>query len=120
MHISGSDDFRIQHLDVEGEIICTDAQVSDLIGNAWADDASMIVLPVGRLDPSFFDLRSGFAGALTQKLVNYRLRLVILGDVSAAVEASVVFGDWVRESNRGLQVWFLPDEAALEARLAQS
>ena len=90
---------------------------SDLIGNAWVDNVGLIAIPVSRLDPAFFELRSGMAGELAQKLVNYHLRLAIVGDVSGYEAASDAFRDWVWESNRGTHVWFVPDEAALGARL---
>jgi len=57
------------------------------------------------------------AGEILQKLINYRFRVAILGDVSAAVAGSAALRDFVVESNRGEMVWFLPDLAALEARL---
>jgi hypothetical protein len=111
-------DLRVQYLDVEGPAITTNEDTSDVIGNAWADDASIIAVPVARLDPSFFDLASGVLGDVTQKVVNYRLRLAIIGDISAAVAASKPFADYVWETNRGDHIWFLDDEAALAERLA--
>ena len=62
--------------------------------------------------------RSSTIGELLQKFVNYGRRVVILGDVSQAVAGSKALRDFVRESNRGASVWFVPDMAALEARLA--
>jgi Domain of unknown function (DUF4180) len=116
---SESPDFRILTLDAEGALIATSENTSDLIGNAWSDGASLIVVPVGRLDPSFFDLKSGFAGEFTQKLVNYRLRVAVLGDLAAVVAAAGPFADWVWESNRGEQVWFVADAAELDRRLEE-
>jgi hypothetical protein len=48
---------------------------------------------------------------------NYRRRLVVLGDVSAFVAGSDAFRDWVREANRGQDVWFLADDEELARRL---
>jgi hypothetical protein len=53
-----------------------------------------------------------------QKLVNYRFRIAVLGDVSAATADSEPLRDFIRESNRGTTVWFLDDLAALEAKLS--
>jgi hypothetical protein len=89
----------------------------DVIGDAFGTGAEVVVIPVERLDPAFFDLRTGIAGELLQKFVNYRLRLVILGDVGERVAASNAFRDLVRESNRGRQVWFVADRAELAKRL---
>lgn len=118
MRIDEHGDLRIQYLDPDGPLISSSEDTSDLIGNAWADDAGLIAIPVSRLDPAFFDLSSLLAGDLTQKLVNYHLRLAIIGDVRDYEARSDAFRDWVWESNRGTHVWFVPDEAALVARLA--
>jgi hypothetical protein len=118
MRIEEYGDLRVQYLDPEGPLVSTSNDTSDLIGNAWVDNVGLIAIPVARLDPAFFELRSGMAGDLAQKLVNYHLRLAIVGDVSGYEAASDAFRDWVWESNRGAHVWFVPDEAALAARLA--
>lgn len=109
---------RVQFLDADGPVISTRDETSDLIGNAWVENASVIAVPIARLDPSFLDLSSGFAGEITQKVVNYGLKLAIIGDVSAAVAASRPLGDYIWESNRGDHIWFFDDEAALIAKLA--
>jgi hypothetical protein len=51
-----------------------------------------------------------------QKFVNYRMRLAVVGDVSAHEAASEPFRDWVRETNRGKDIWFVPDLASFEER----
>ena len=43
-----------------------------------------LVLTENDLAPAFFDLRSGFAGELFQKFINYRLRVaIVLADPEA-------------------------------------
>ncbi|WP_293915105.1 DUF4180 domain-containing protein [Deinococcus sp.] len=74
-------------------------------------------MPVQRLDPTFFGPRSGQLGELTQKFVNYRVRLVILGDLSGYTASSTALRDFISESNRGQAVWFVNDLAELETRL---
>jgi len=78
------------------------------------------VLPAATLPAGFFDLSTGIAGALIQRLVNCRLRIAILGDIAEHLAASESLRAFVDESNRGRQVWFLSDAAALEARLARA
>jgi hypothetical protein len=117
MRIEEHGDLRVQFLDVEGPVISTSEDTSDLIGNAWVDDVSVIAVPIARLDPAFFDLSSGFAGELTQKIVNYNLKLAIVGDISAAVAASQPLASYVWETNRGDHIWFFDDETALAERL---
>lgn len=55
----------------------------------------------------FFTLSTGLAGEFLQKFANYRLRLVIVGDVSRYTEQSSAVGDFVREANRGNQITFV-------------
>ncbi len=79
---------RVLVCDVDGPAIDTEARASDLVGAALSGGASMVAIPAPRLTPAFFDLRSGLAGTIAQKVVNYRLRLAVIGDISAAVAAS--------------------------------
>jgi hypothetical protein len=107
----------ILRISPDGPAIAATQDALDLIGEAWGANASTIVVPAERFDPAFFDLRSGLLGEVTQKFVNYRLRLVVIGDVSAHVAASDAFRDYVRETNAGGHVWFVADQAELDARL---
>lgn len=102
----------------DGPPVATEQEALDqLIGGAFYR-TDIVAVPVERLDAGFFDLRSGLAGAIMQKFVNYRVRLVVLGDLSHHLEASSALRDLVRESNEGRHIWFLPDLDALAARLA--
>lgn len=115
------DDFpggRVLFADDDGPPLSTEGDAVDLLGEAFGAEAEVIVIPVGRFDPAFFDLSTRLAGHFAQKLVNYRVRLVVLGDVSAFEASSSALRDWIRESNTGSQVWFVRDEATLAARLA--
>lgn len=107
----------IIRLPLDGPPLAVGQDALDAIGAAWGSDASTILVPVERFDPRFFELRTGVLGELTQKFVNYRIRLVVLGDVTAHTQASDAFRDYVRETNAGDQVWFVADEADLAARL---
>ena len=91
---------------------------NDLLGEAWGAEAELVIVPVERLANGFLDLSTRIAGEVIQKFTNYRMRLAFVGDIAARVEASRSLRDFVYESNKGGQVWFLNDRAALEARLA--
>jgi len=104
----------------EGTPVRGDGDVMDLIGDALGNHAEVVVLPVDRLDESFFSLRTGVAGAIVQKFVNYRVKLAVIGDISGFVDRSTAMRDFVTEANRGRQVWFLPEMEALNARLSGS
>jgi len=108
---------RVFELDAEGPPIAAEQDALDLIGETYGQDVELILIPVSRLTPDFFRLRTGLAGNIIQKLVNYGLRCAIIGDIAAHVGTSAPLADFVRESNRGGRVLFLPDRAALAVRL---
>jgi hypothetical protein len=102
--------------DPAGPPVATEQDALDLIGAAFAG-AEVVAVPASRLDPAFFTLGTRFAGEVMQKFVNYRLRLVVVGDISAHLAASPALRALVHESNRADHVWFVPDLDALDARL---
>ncbi|MDG4762699.1 DUF4180 domain-containing protein [Solwaraspora sp. WMMD406] len=102
--------------DPAGPLIASDQDALDVIGLAYAA-AEIVAVPVSRLDERFFTLRTGVAGEIMQKFVNYRLRLVVIGDLTAQTAASTALRELIVESNRGNQIWFVDDLAALAARL---
>ena len=104
-------------LSEDGPPLDTIEAATEMIGDAAWGEVELVVIPAVRLTDDFFELRTGFAGEVTQKYVNYRLRLAIIGDISTRVADSVSLAAWVAESNRGEQLWFEPDHAALERRL---
>jgi hypothetical protein len=90
----------------------------DLIGLAYGDEASVVVVPADRVVPEFYTLSTRVLGGVVGKFTSYRVRLVVLGDVSAHLAASDAFRAYVHETNRGRDVWFLATEEELSARLA--
>ena len=108
-------DHRIARVPADGPLLRTGGDAIELMYTD--EDADWIALPVERLDPAFFDLRSGVAGEFAQKFVNYGRRVAIVGDISEWVERSTAFRDFVRECNRGRALWFVADAAELAARL---
>ena len=96
----------------------TRATFRDVIGDAFTVGAHVVVVPVERLDPMFFDLRTGVAGDIVQAFVNYHLRLVVLGPLPPIATTSRSFVAFAGEANRGTQTWFVDTAAELERRLA--
>lgn len=92
--------------------------VNQLITQAWAQSVSTIVIPVDCLPEEFFQLRSGVAVAMSQRLVNYRITIAFVGDFAGRVLDSQPFADFIRDCNRGRWVWFVGDMPMLLARLA--
>jgi len=107
----------VHHVPADGPLLRTEADATDLLGATYGTGAELIAIPVDRLDPDFFDLKTTVAGLFTQKLLNYRMRVAIVGDIAGHVAASNALRDYVLESNRGRQLWFVDDDGELTARL---
>ncbi|MFF4488019.1 DUF4180 domain-containing protein [Streptomyces sp. NPDC001544] len=110
-------DVRVLRCAADGPSLDGEAAALELIGDAYGHDAELVAVPVERVADEFFRLRSGVAGAVVQKFVNYRLRLAVVGDISPHVEASTALRDFVYESNQGGHLWFVSGHDALEDRL---
>lgn len=67
----------------------------------------------------FFILSSGLAGEILQKFINYRIKVAIVGDYSGYT--SKPLRDFIRESNRGNDVFFVGtvDEAVQKLSAAR-
>lgn len=110
---------RLYLLEEDGPVVASPEDVLDLVAQLWglADQVDRLALPVSRLDPAFFDLRTGLAGAVLQKLVQYQVPIVVLGDLAEHEARSASFAAFVTESNAGRHVWFARDLDALAERL---
>ncbi len=90
----------------------------DLIGLAFGEQADVVVVPSDRVADAFYRLASKVAGDVVRKFAGYRVRLVILGDITRHLDASEAFRAFVHEINKGRDIWFVPDEAELATKLA--
>lgn len=115
IEISGT---RLHMCAPEGPLFREEADANTILGESYGSGTEWIVIPVSRLDDDFFHLSTRLAGAIIQKLVNYHCRVIILGDISHHLSSSNALGDFVREANRGHQVWFVSDMDELAERLA--
>jgi len=66
-----------------------------------------LILRQEHLAQEFFDLRTRLAGEILQKYVNYGVKLAIIGQFDRYDSKSL--RDFITESNRGKQVFFLSD-----------
>lgn len=107
----------ILHVPADGPPISGAGHATDLVGEAAGIDAELVAVPATRLDERFFTLSTGVAGEILQKLAQYRVRLAVVGDITAHLERSESLRALVRESNRGRDAWFVADRAELERRL---
>jgi hypothetical protein len=83
-----------------------------LVEACYERDVWNVLFDDGALRPEFFDLSSGFAGDMVQKLANYRIRAgIVVVDTS---DHSDAFREFVRESNRsGSARFFQSDTDAI-------
>lgn len=101
----------------DGPVLRSDADALDLVTQAMEHRADLVLLPAERLPDEFFTLRTGLAGAVVQKLVNYGLRLAVVGDIADHLARSTALRDFVGEANRSRQVWFVATREELAERL---
>ena len=108
---------RIAVLRSDGLLI-TDAQSAlDLMATvSYENDCDCFMLRKEAIVEDFFVLRSGVAGEIAQKFVNYGKKLAIVGDFGGY--ASKPLQDFIRESNRGNSLVFAATEQEGIARLA--
>ena len=89
--------------------------IPELLGAVFGADG--LLLTEGDLGPAVFDLRTGVAGELFQKLVNYRVRTaLILRDPAAHGER---FAELAYEHARHPTVRFFTEEGAARRWLEQ-
>ena len=98
-HINGQ---SIAELSAKGVVLSTAQQFLQMIMDSSAEG---IIVHQESTDQKFFDLRSGLAGEMLQKVVNYRLRLAIVGDFS--VYESNSLKAFILESNRSNAIVFV-------------
>lgn len=88
----------------------------DFFMSAQYQHSHAIVINKEAFSDDFFDLKTGVAGEILQKCVMYRIKLAIYGDFS--VYTSKALQDFIRESNRGKDIFFLPSKEEAVERLA--
>jgi hypothetical protein len=108
---------RVLACSAEGTKLRGEPDALEVIAQALEHRVDLVVIPAERFDEGFFRLSTRIAGEIVQKFVNYRLRLVIVGDLSERLANSSTLRGFVHETNRGTQVWFVADLAELDTRL---
>jgi hypothetical protein len=109
---------QVFEVPADGSVIETERQATDILGEARSHDAKLVILPAVRLAPAFFQLRTGLAGAIVQKFVTYQMKLAIVGVIPAEALQSTALQAFMKESNRGHDIWFIDRVEDLRLRLA--
>lgn len=79
--------------------------------------AERIAIGKGLVCEDFFILSTGVAGEILQKLMNYHIKLAVYGDYSRYT--SKPLQDFIRESNRGRDFFFVSSKEEAVRKLAQ-
>ena len=111
-----ADGIKIAELGPQSAGIETVQQALDLMAEATYDGAQSLILYDTQLPAAFFDLSTRLAGDILQKFAQYRVRLAIVGDFSQY--PSQPLKAFIAESNRGNQIFFVPDKDEALKRLA--
>jgi hypothetical protein len=108
---------RIFECAAEGSPLRSGRDATDVMSMAWEHRGNLVAIPAERLGDDFFRLKTGIAGEIVQKFVTSHLHLAIIGDISRYLEESAALRDFVRESNRGNQLWFVASIDDLDRRV---
>lgn len=105
LRIPNKDSFIIQ-IDSAEELIHYEQSALDLFATIRYDENSdRIILNKENLTEKFFDLKTGIAGGILQKIINYQFKIAIVGDFSNYSSKS--YNDFIYETNKGRSIFFL-------------
>jgi hypothetical protein len=88
---------------IDDKIILKKAE--DILDLFFGNNCSTIILKKENITDDFFNLSTGIAGEILQKVSNYRKRMAIIGDFENVESKSL--HDFIYESNRTKQVLFV-------------
>lgn len=98
--------------------LLTDVQAAlDFIATVkYETGCDRIALNKAAIIEDFFKLSTCLAGEILQKFINYRVKIAVIGDFSSY--SSKPLKDFMYESNRGNDVFFVSTEDEAIAKLA--
>ena len=102
------------------ERVITDAQSAlDLIMTArYETGTNLIAVDKEAITEDFFVLSRGLAGEVLQKFINYQAKIAIFGDFSQYT--SKPLKDFIYESNKGQDIFFVSTKTEAVERLANA
>ena len=102
------------------EVLIADAQSAlDLIATIqYETGCNKIILNKSAICEGFFDLSTRIAGEILQKFINYHVKIAIIGDFSIYTSKSLK--NFIYESNKGKNIFFLPDEKQAIEKLSMT
>ncbi len=76
---------------------------------AYETGENRFIISKDNIIEDFFDLRTKIAGGILQKIINYRMKLAIIGDFSKYKSKSL--RDFIYEYNSGKDIFFVENES---------
>ncbi len=106
----------VAEFNAEAILVQQEQDAITLMEAMFESGARKLILHQKNLAPAFFDLSSGLAGAVLQKLTQYGMSVAIVGDFS--IYPSQALKAFILESNRGKEVFFQDSLPAALAKLS--
>jgi DNA-binding PadR family transcriptional regulator len=85
--------------------IANEREALDIIAHAGENDLNSVMISSECLSPEFFKLKSGTAGAILQKFINYSIKVVIL--IQNLDAYGIRFKELIGEANKNNQYCFV-------------
>jgi hypothetical protein len=112
-----SNGVKIIIINSDEQVIIDGQSTLDLLATINYDDkCDRVAINKEAIIESFFNLSTGVAGEILQKVVNYRKKLSIFGDFSSYT--SKPLHDFIYECNKGKDISFVETEQAAIEKLS--
>lgn len=108
--INIKDNINVVKIEDEKILIFDEQSALDVFMSlAYETGENRFIISKDNLIEDFFDLRTKIAGEILQKIINYRMKLAIIGDFSKYKSKSL--RDFIYECNSGRDIFFVENES---------
>lgn len=108
--INIKDNINVVKIEDERILIFDEQSALDVFMSlAYETGENKFMISKDNLIEDFFDLRTKIAGGILQKIINYRMKLAIIGDFSKYKSRSL--RDFIYECNSGRDIFFVENES---------
>lgn len=108
--INIKDNINVVKIEDEKILIFDEQSALDVFMSlAYETGENRFIISKDNLIEDFFDLRTKIAGEILQKIINYRMKLAIIGDFSKYKSKSL--RDFIYECNSGKDIFFVENES---------
>lgn len=101
----------------QGGTLTKEQDALDLVAGCWENQTRRLLIHAETLPPEFFQLKTGLAGQVLQKFVNYEIVAAMVVPESVLQEGR--FAEMALEANRARQFHFAASEAEAVAWLME-